>query len=273
MIGPRGTARARVLAPVLGLAFAVAASTPGFAQDILYSPDITLIGGGTLSADEDVARDVGGASVTELAGLPAAVDLVAFESLDGTQFLVFDTAVEVDGEIFQPSDVAISDGGGLEIFFKGQASGIPPGVRIDALAVNDGGELFFSIDIDAEIEGEIYRDDDVIFFDGSYQVIFKGQSSGVPANLDIDALAVVDGGDLVMSFDVGGTIAGIQFGDEDMLFYDGGWALFEKGQSLSSSFAAGDLDALALADPINIGLIFADGFESGDVSAWDALIN
>ncbi|MEO1366567.1 MAG: hypothetical protein AAFX50_05285, partial [Acidobacteriota bacterium] len=109
VIGPRSAVGARVLAPVLGLALAFAASTPGLAQDILYSPDITLVGGGTLIADEDVARDVGGVSVAELTGLPAAVDLIAYESLDGTRFFVFDTTVEIDGEIFQPSDVAISD--------------------------------------------------------------------------------------------------------------------------------------------------------------------
>ena len=168
--------------------------------------------------------------------------------------------------------MATFDGDGYELFFKGRDSGIPRGVRLDAIAVDGGGTLFFSIDVDAEIGGEVYRDDDVIVFDGGFDFFFKGQSSGVPPALDIDAIAILGGGDLVMSFDVGGTVDGINVGDEDLLIFDGNWGLFDDGENLSASFAPADLDALALVDPIDNGLIFADGFESNDTSAWDALV-
>ncbi|MEM1177196.1 MAG: hypothetical protein AAGM22_02530 [Acidobacteriota bacterium] len=270
----RGARRARVLAPTLGLLLAgLAAAAPSFSQDVLFSPDITITANqGTLVNDQDVARDAGGVTIQELTGLPASVDVIAFDSVDGLAFFSVDTAVEVGGIIVRPADVATFDGGNYELFFKGRDSGIPRGVRLDAITVDGGGTLFFSIDVDAEIGGEVYRDDDVIVFDGGFEIFFKGQSSGVPPALDIDALAIIDGGDLVMSFDVGGTVDGIDIGDEDLLIYDGNWGLFDEGENLAASFAPADLDALALVDPINTGLIFADGFESSDTSAWDGLI-
>jgi len=62
---------------------------------------------------------------------------------------------------------------------------------------------------------------DVIRWDGSvYSKLFDGAAHGVPAGVEIDALAV-DGTDLLLSFDVGVTLAGTYFADEDLVRWDG----------------------------------------------------
>ena len=75
-------------------------------------------------------------------------------------------------------------------------------------------------------------------------------------------------GTLYFSFDTSGRIAAVDFDDEDVVSYDGStWSLaFDASAALDVTFAAGDLDALA----IRAANLFRDDFETGATLEWSS---
>ncbi len=272
----------KLLRVVLGLAVALGAgllagdaSAAAGVVNIRYSPDITVdfnAAPSDILDDEDVASDNLAATVTELAigAIPATADVTAYHSINPTTtLLAFDTTVALAGlpapGIATPGDVVRYNGATYSYEFRAATSGIPAGVAVDAVSVDELGALLLSFDISVDIDPTaavvVADDEDVVRWLGttSFQLAFDGSAAGVPAGLDLDALHYLTAvEDYLVSFDTSGTLGGINFDDEDVLQYNPStllWELVYNGDAaapVGHAWGGADLDALdVVADSDN----------------------
>ena len=126
--------------------------------------------------------------------------------------------------------------------------GLPDGVDVDALQQEVGGRTIFSTDTTVSLPGPLVATpDDAVRTNGSSYVLeFDGAAHGVPAGVDLDAIARLPSGELLLSFDVAVTLGGVRADDEDLLRFDGSaFALFFDG---SAQGVDPDLDLDGAAD-------------------------
>jgi hypothetical protein len=121
-------------------------------------------------------------------------------------------------------------------------------VGIDALAVYSN-LVIFSTDIDIEIDGILYADEDLVAYNPnltSYDMCFDGSAAGLEQRANIDALALVDGTNtFIFSVDASTTMTnGTLVYDEDFLFKDGGALGLDTRGSAIGIPARADIDAL-----------------------------
>lgn len=220
-----------------------------------FSPDITVSLNGIVIPDEAVADDdlAGGVAAVAFPGIPAAASLGAYQLLEeGAELLVFETTLRLPGGITAtPRDVVRLEGGVYSLAFQG-AGVLPPGSAIDALATADDGELLLSFDVTLSLSGQVFEDEDLARLDGgSFSLFFDGSARGVPPGADLDGAHRLQNDHLLLSFDVGGSVGGVAFDDEDALQFNprnGSFSLAFDGSALHPELAAADLaafDALA----------------------------
>ena len=92
---------------------------------------------------------------------------------------------------FQVTDASpLSVGPDASGFFTAAlAAELPERIQVDALCV-DGPLILFSTDLDVELGGTVFADDDLIAFDprhGMFSKRFDGRLHGIPARADLDA--------------------------------------------------------------------------------------
>jgi hypothetical protein len=259
----------------VGLSEAALKAQPPHVTSLFYSFDTTTTTGAATFEPRDVAQDnlMGSVGRVALGPLPPGVDLKAYQVRpDGTQLFSLDTTAVLPGlaEV-RPSDVVGFDGTGYSVVFSGSAHGVPEGASIDALAMAPNGDLLISFDVAVELSGLAAEDRDLLRWNGStWSIFFDGANEGVPDGLDLDAAHLLSSGHLLLSFDGSGTIGGVAFDDEDVLEYNPvahSWVLFWDGSSRRPDAVAADLDALYAVEE-GPSAIFADGFESGNLSLW-----
>lgn len=261
----------RRLAWTIGITLVSALANAGTApvESVIYSPDITLGLAGQITTDENAAvDDLSGTVVLQNIGaIPSNADLTLFHLFgNGDQLLAFDITVELPGGVIaRPSDVVRRTSGGIySIAFDGSAEGVAPGARVDAVSV-DGDDLLLSFDTTVALGGITAADEDVVAFDGaSFSVVLDGSSAGVHQSADLDALHyATDTGLMYVSFDIGGSVDGLTFSDEDLLQFNpagASWAMTYDGSAEHLAWNAGDLDAAWVM--FLAGFLFKDGFEN-----------
>lgn len=254
----------------IGLTLVTASANAGTTpvENVIYSPDITLDLAGHLTADENAAIDdlMGTVALQDIGAIPSNADLAVFHQYEnGDQLLAFDITIELPGPVIaRPSDVVRrTPGGDYSFAFDGSVEGVPDGARVDAVSV-DGNDLLLSFDTTVALGGITAADEDVVTFDGaSFTLHFDGSAAGIPQSADLDALHfATDTGLMYVSFDIGGTVGGVSFSDEDLLTFDPGaasWALAYDGSAEHLAWNAGDLDAAWVM--FLAGFLFQDGFE------------
>jgi hypothetical protein len=160
-----------------------------------------------------------------------------------------DVGVSLSGTPVRDREAAIDDLlGGILIEDFG---GLPDGVDVDALH-QDMGATLFSTDTTVSLPGLLVATpDDVVKFDGfDYTLEFDGGAHGVPAGTDLDAVARLPSGELLVSFDVAVELGGVRADDEDLLHFDGSaFTLFFDASAAHAGWADADLDAVALPEP------------------------
>ncbi len=232
------------------------------------SPNITISLDSQVVADENVFDDDLGGSVSliDLGPLPANAEVTAFHLLDnGDSLFAFDTTVSLMGGIVAgPDDIVRFDGVDYSLELDGSAMGVPAGARIDALSMHSNGDILMSFDITVALSALLVGDEDLVRFDGvDFSLFLDGSAVGISLSLDLDALHFMpDNGNLLLSFDSSGVIAGTNFDDEDLLELNSAavtWNMAYDGSASHSQWLAADLGAIyAILRP---ELIFADGFE------------
>lgn len=234
---------------------AAGSSQLALAQTLELSTDVSVDLSGTVLHDEDVGIDDGVAAVVteSLGALPASADVAAFHALtNGDKLMSFDVTVEFpSGVRAEPEDVVLWDGINYSIVFDGTASGVPLGVRVDAVT-EIAGALIVSFDTSVEYAGTFIDDEDLVEA-ASGALAFDGSAAGIDSSLDLDGASVLPNGNLALSFDGTGNVGGFFFDDEDVLEYasgSGSWTLMYDGSVEHSGFKGTDVDAVyAVSEP------------------------
>lgn len=229
-----------------------AAPSPAASQPLAMSgsPDIHLDQAGTLVRPGDVSEDIEVLmpALVDLGPLPDGADVTAFAGVSGNAlFALGHSATLLDGVVARPRDLIAWDGASYNVALDGAEFGIPDGVAIDAFAVHPlTGEAWLSFDTDFAFAGVYVRDADVVDL-ASLGLAFDSAAAGIPAGMDVDAVGRLGGtDDVLVSFDVGGTLGGVAFSDEDVLRYDAAantWSLVVDASAADPGWVAADLDA------------------------------
>jgi len=251
---PAGPALAA--AALLALPATLAAQTP--LELVIASPDVTAVLGGAVVADHQLVADdlQGGALALTFAPLPAEAAVGGIHLTAGGPVLFSPaTVTELAGTSYRPGDVIAFDGATFSLAFDAMAAGLPPGVDVDAVTLGAAGELLLSFDVTVVLPGVPFADEDLVAWDGGgFDLVFDGSAAGVPEALDLDAAHRLPNGNLLLSFDGSGAIAGVAFADEDLLEYESPahWTLAYDGSASLPGWEAADLDAVSVGLPPSV---------------------
>ncbi len=188
-----------------------------------------------------------------------------------------DVPTDVGGSTFLPWEVVFHDAGGGTYASTLVLPGDPP---VAALHRMQSGDWLLAVEVPTDLGGATYGPRDVARFDGAvYSSFFDGAANGVPDGSAIDALLLDggDGGDLVVSFDVTTSIAGADYGPNDLVrFASGAFSSFFDGDAAGipqgSNVVGADLDGadvvLALDVPTDLG---GTTILPGELVTWDGV--
>ena len=115
----------------------------------------------------------------------------------------------------------------------------------------------------------IARDEDLVLWNGSVlSVHLDASAHGLSESLDLDAVQLVaPTGHLLLSFDLDGSVGGVEFRDEDLLELDpgtGSWELAYDASTAAAAWSVADTDALfALTDVDDDGVGDRDELPNG----------
>ena len=155
---------------------------------------------------------------------------------------------------------------------------IPPEADLDGYQLLPNGDQLLSFDTALVLPGGITaRPGDVVRYDGAlYAIEFDAAAHGVPPGADVDAIAIADDGDLLLSFDITVSLGSITLDDEDVARLDGaGFTSFFDGESAGVDPRL-DLDALhvlcsghLLVSFDTSGVVGGVGFDDEDLLEYD----
>ena len=253
------------LAGALAAGVACGACPPG--EQLQYSADLPATLSGTFAQDHEYFIDTGTALArARIDASPERADLDALQiDANGDVLFSLDVGVVLGGAYYDRADLIRKSDAGFSLAFDASTAGIPPGVNLDA-AARRGANLLLSFDRSFARGAVVVRPADVVEFNGTTYVgkVLDATALGLGPALNLDAVHAVSNGELLVSFDTGGRIAGanIVFADEDILDLVLAGAAWSKPCALrtrSERWGALNLDALS-ATPGGDGL-FKDGFE------------
>lgn len=211
------------------------------------SPDTAIDLVGTLIANDQVLRfPVGGGPhlPINLGAEQSAHRINAFHSNGKTkQLFSLETTAELQSIVAHPNDVVLFDENAntYTLRFDGAAAGLSTSVRVDALSVDAESQLLLSFDTSVDLGGGLIADDEdlVVFFDdtATFSALLDGSALGLDPALDVDAAHFLGGTLYLLSLDGSGTVAGIDFDDEDLLELD------TAGATWAMAFDASSFDA------------------------------
>lgn len=221
------------------------------ADELRGSPDVALDPGGALGPAQVTADLTAGVPApVDLGPLPDGANVTSYTTYGGYAFFSVDHTLSLPGGVTaRPRDIVGWDGVSHTIALEGAALGIPDGAAFDAFWVDPGtGAFLLSFDTTLELLGTPVLDADVV--DGALVPVFDSAAAGLPPGVDVDAVSGIPGSNvLLLSFDVGGTVGGVVFADEDVLAYDPGtksWSLHLDTSTVDGAWERADLDALHL---------------------------
>ncbi|HVN84178.1 MAG TPA: hypothetical protein VMW17_04950 [Candidatus Binatia bacterium] len=189
-----------------------------------YTPDIPIAIAGVTVEPSNVADDnlAGTVNLVDVGPIPTEAHIDAYQELVfGAHLLSFDVPVSLPGNVVaMPADVVQYGSGSYQIVFNAAAHGVPAEVNTDAVG-SFGNSLLLSFDTPVTLGSLRIEPRDVAQFDGtSFSLFFSGSAAGVPSELNLDGIAALANGHVLVSFDGSGTIGAVNFDDEDLLEYD-----------------------------------------------------
>ncbi len=134
-------------------------------------------------------------------------------------FLTPESPTPLGGTIWEPHEIVRNDAGTFTL-----ERALPAGTPLDATHRMDSGNWLLSVSEPAALGGLFYDPRDVVQYDGStFSLFLSGAAAGVPAVANVDAVFLLggDAGDLVLSFDVPISIAGVTYQPADLVRFNG----------------------------------------------------
>lgn len=179
-----------------------------------------------------------------MAGAPGARAAVA-----DLWYLTFDPIDAVVGTPSGPQEVVSFDPGTGSTALVRSLTEAP--VEIDGFERLGDDHYYFSTDMHVELDGLVIAPGDVVESDaGSLTLAFDASAEGLAASIDVDAVAVDDNDELVLSVDTHVELDGTVYEDADLVRFDG------------SAFHA-YFDATTAGFPDNADIDAATGFSGG----------
>lgn len=225
---------------------------------ISVSPDITLDLGASVLSDEGAVVEFGsGTGAIDLGPLPANVAVIAIDVVEGASTLfALDTTAVLGGTTYRAGDVIGWDGAAYSLAWDANAAGLPSNARVDGLAFGPDASLYLSFDIDVDLGGTIVQDHDVlrVLSGGGLFVEFSDSFDdwGIRA-LDVDAVTLLPGERIGLSFDQPGIVEGLVFDDADVVSFDVNdetWAMVFDASAANAAYAgAADIEAVTVPEP------------------------
>lgn len=235
---------------------AVAAADSSF----YFAVDVpTTLGGAIRRPNEIIAYRNGTYSLE--AALFSGVEIGALHyRADGAWLFAPRTAVSIGGNTFRPADVVAYDGANYVKVFDGAASGVPNGVRIDAVMTDDAGRLVVSFDAPVKLSGTNFGMSDLVRFDGTFTTFWSGGAAGVPPETDVRDAGTGPSGQLIVSFDIPTTVGSEVFLPGDLVAWSGeAFERFQRDASWSIEVGRTGLAFLPAA-----GAVPGGGADSGE---------
>jgi hypothetical protein len=197
-------------------------------------------------------------------GLPSSLQIAALAIDTGDVYFVTATTWQSEAGLVTPRDVMrLQSGGSATISIAGDLIGLPATTSIDALSIR-GGETLLSLSTHAEINGTSVRRSDVLSWNGAaLSVHVSAATMGIPSHMNLTALDRTATGTLLVSFDVGGEVAGIASMPGDILEYIPTTSTWRESRSRDGrGFTCMPCDLQALAADTSATTIFRSGAES-----------
>jgi hypothetical protein len=176
------------------------------------------------------------------------------------------------GVSLQGGDVVRYDDSGpttTVVFDEIAAFDPPPAEEIDAFELLSNGNMILSTESPASIGGYSFDSGDLVEYDPFTQTVtqtifFGGSPGGLfgPGGGDIDAVAVLPNGDILLSTWDPETLAGLPFGDGDVVRWDGSTASIYAQETDLFGGADVNLDAFAVLDD---GRMLISHYETSNV--------
>ena len=254
MLGRFAASILAMLAAAIGISVAPAAAQTALSM-LCVSPDITVaLSSGTVTPQQVRCYSFpSGTAAKSFAGLPAGVNVTGSFPLNAKQtLLTIDTtaALPTNGMggtvTVTPHDVASYNPStgffSSMLYFAGASNSVPDGTRVDALGMDNSGDLLLSFDVTISVPqsggGMItVKPADLVSFNfksAAYTLIFDSAAAGIPDGTNLVGATMLSNTDLLIAFDVIGTIAGIDFTPTDVLEFNYGansWVLSFNGAS------------------------------------------
>ncbi len=220
--------RVPVLAAILAgtVLFAGPANSTGRADDACYlAVDVpTRLDGVDVLPHQVVRRWNGRYAV--VAELDPAVSIAAFHlRADGSIVFAPDVPVVLGGVAYEPRDLVWCLGANCGPFLRGADFGVPEGLRIDAVALDDAGLAIVSFDGVTSLQDgaggpaplEFMPADLVRLANGAATLFWSGVQNGIGYGADVVGVAVAPGGGLVLGVDVPFSWGGLDYPTGDTI--------------------------------------------------------
>lgn len=142
--------------------------------------------------------------------------------------------------------------------------------EIDAFERVNDSNFYFSLRNHAIVDAFAIAPGDVVqFLSGTYAIVFDASAAGLPDGVNVDAFALADNGDFVLSTNVHFASGGNTFSDSDLIRYDGSdFSLFLSASDIGVDDSA-ELTGVTLQGDSQLWLTF-DGIGSANGLTFDA---
>ena len=166
--------------------------------------------------------------------LVLALSAASVRPIGASLYLSPDVPTALGATTYLPSDLVLrNDAGGYSLVLS-----LPSGTPVDGLYRMSSGDWLLSTESSAVLGGSTYDPRDVIRLNGvgAYSLFLNGAAAGIPAGSNVDAIFLDggDAGDIIFSFDVPTTIAGVTYGPADLARRSGGSFSFFFDSSATS---------------------------------------
>ena len=188
-----------------------------------------------------------------------------------------DVSVDLGGGFVVASDEAVLDSGGV-FYLENRLPPLPANVGLSGL-FDENGDVLFSIDSAAVVEGVFVEPRDVARYDGTtISLELDGSAAGIPDGAKIDAIVVgAINGFLLLSLDVSARLGSLDVDDEDLfrltpsplMIFDGSAEGIDPGLDLNAAAVVPSLPNEGLVSFDGGGIAGGVSFEDEDVLTWN----